>query len=127
MKKRISQQTAWLLFWPLLLQGCYYDNEEDLYGLLVTPICDTVNVTYTNTVIPILARECYGCHGQSAPGGGYVLDTYDGLKAAVDDGHFLGSILHDPEFSNMPKGGNQLPTCELDQIETWINLGAPNN
>lgn len=109
------------------LTSCYYDDEETLYALVTPPACDTTAVTYTNSVIPILELECYGCHSGSAPGGGYILNTYSGLSVAVNDGSLLGSISHDAAFSNMPKGGNQLLECDIQIIQTWINQGAPNN
>jgi hypothetical protein len=27
----------------------------------------------------------------------------------------------------MPKGGSQLPACELTKIRIWVDAGAPNN
>lgn len=109
------------------LSGCYYDDEETLYALITPAVCDTTNVTYTNDIIPILQRECYACHGSSAPGGGYILNTFTGLLVSVNDGSLLGAVAHAPGFSQMPKGGNQLPDCEIQFIRTWINQGAPNN
>ena len=111
----------------LAMSACYYDNEEYLYPVVDIPTCDTSSVTYANTVVPVLQRECYACHGASAPGGGINLTTYAGLKRVVDDGSFYGSISHNPNWSKMPQGGNKLPDCELSQIEAWINQGAANN
>lgn len=109
------------------LNGCYYDDEETLYALVNPPACDTTNVTYTNDIIPILQRECYGCHGSSAPGGGYTLNTFAGVTVSVNDGSLFGAVSHETGFSKMPKGGNQLPECDIQFIRTWINQGAPNN
>lgn len=109
------------------LSGCYYDDEETLYALITPVACDTTNVTYTNDIIPILQRECYACHGSSAPGGGYTLNTYTGVSVAVNDGSLLGAVAHEAGFSKMPQGGNQLPDCEIQHIRSWINQGAPNN
>lgn len=118
-----------LLFFGLSisLSGCYYDDEETLYALVTPPVCDTADVTYTNDIIPILEQECNGCHGSSAPGGGYILNTYTGLSVSIADGSFLGAVAHEAGFSQMPKGGNQLPDCDIQFIKTWINQGAPNN
>ena len=107
--------------------GCYYDNEEDLYPVITLPTCDTVNVTYAATVLPLLESECYSCHGNGASSGNVSLQGYTNLKTYIDNGLFWGSIAHLEGFSNMPKGGNKLPDCDLDKIQAWINLGAPNN
>jgi cytochrome c5 len=107
--------------------GCYYDNEEDLYPVVVIPACDTVNVSYAATVLPVLESECYSCHDQSTRFGNVLLEGYDNLKTYVDNGLFWGAIAHLDGFSAMPKGGNRLPDCDLDKIQAWINQGAPNN
>lgn len=117
------------LFFALaaLFTGCYYDNEEYLYGGLEPIPCDTASVSYGGTVLSILQRECIGCHGASAPGGGVSLHTYEAVVASASSGKLLGTIQHAAGFSQMPKGGNKLPTCELQQIEAWIHQGSPNN
>lgn len=124
---RLSIISLLFLVLSISISGCYYDDEETLYALITPPACDTTSVTYTNDIIPILQQECYGCHGSSAPGGGYTLNTYTGLSVSVNDGSLLGAISHETGFSNMPKGGNQLPDCDIQFIRTWINQGAPNN
>jgi uncharacterized membrane protein len=88
---------------------------------------DTVNITYSLSVKPIITNKCQGCHSGSAPQGGIDLTTYTAVKAQVTNGKLWGSVNHDPGFSAMPKYGNKLSTCELTQIHKWILQGAPNN
>ena len=123
----LSRILAPLALLVLGVSGCYYDNEEDLYGQLQPVGCDTLSVTYATDVVPVLARECYSCHEPSDPGGGIVLTTFEGLEASIANGKFQGAINHLPGFKKMPQGGNQLPDCELQKINAWVNLGAPNN
>lgn len=111
----------------LLLSSCYYDNEEYLYGPLDDGTCDTLNVSYSVNVKPILEQECFACHDFTAPGGGVVLTEFSQLQNAIIDGSLLGAIKHEPGFSNMPKSGNQLPACDIQRIEAWVQAGAPNN
>jgi hypothetical protein len=56
------------------LSSCYYDNEEELYPAVIT--CDTISVSYSSSVAPILTSSCNGCHSSASPSGGVVLDSY---------------------------------------------------
>lgn len=104
--------------------GCYYDNEEDLYG----PVeCDTGNVTYSSDVLPVLEQNCYVCHSAASNQGGVTLEGYNALKIYVDNGRFIGAIMHEDGFSPMPQSAPQLPQCTLDKIQAWVDEGAPNN
>ncbi|MEM7656217.1 MAG: hypothetical protein AAF399_08825 [Bacteroidota bacterium] len=118
-------------FASLLLfgMGCYYDNEEDLYPAQpVTLDCDTTDVSYAEFVQPLMVRECTGCHGGNFPSANIGLETYEEVVASANDNNSLyGSMAHIDGFSEMPKGGNRLPDCELDQLKAWIDAGTPNN
>lgn len=87
---------------------------------------DTINVTYSLSVKPIITNKCVGCHSGTSPQGGIDLSSYAGLKTEVTNGKLWGSVSHSSGYSPMPVGGN-LSTCELAQIQKWINQGAPNN
>jgi hypothetical protein len=103
----------------LSMTGCYYDNEEYLYG----PGCDYTDVTYATGVAPILQGNCQSssCHG--AGGGGGELTSYTQIKAVVDNGSFRNAVI---VSKSMPLGG-ALSSCELGIIEKWLDAGAPNN
>ena len=108
-----------------ILTGCYYDNEEDLYG---TPgSCDTSNVTYSSTINPVLQQKCTSCHSGSSPSGGILLDTYENTKVYAANGKLYGSISHTSGFSPMPSGQSKLDDCTLKHFEIWIRNGYPNN
>ncbi len=118
---------TYLLVWVTVLAlftSCYYDSEEDLYPTLE---CDTSNVTYTSTVLPLLQRNCYVCHEAAANFGNITLEGYANLKRFVDNGQFLGAIKHQSGFSPMPQNAPQLLECNIEKIEAWVNAGAPNN
>ncbi len=108
------------------LSACYYDKEEELYPADPNA-CDTVNVSYSKTVLPMLQSQCYVCHSQAAAQGNVVVEGYNNLKPQVDNGNFFGAINHEPGFSPMPQGGHKLPDCTLKQIKSWIAKGAPND
>lgn len=104
--------------------GCYYDVEEDIYPDLG---CDTVNVTYSQVVLPIIDAACYDCHDSANDFGGITLEGYDKLKVLVDNGSLLGVIKREAGWSPMPKNQGPLPDCDIEKIEVWINNGALDN
>ena len=88
--------------------------------------CDSIsNVSYSNTVLPIINANCLGCHGANG-GGGHNYSTYGGIKASADNGSLLGSINHQSPYAPMPVNG-KLSNCDIKKIEVWINEGAAQN
>ena len=89
--------------------------------------CNTTDVSYAATVVPVLNVSYVGCHSGGSPQGGIDLSTYTGVKAVANNGKLVGSISWDANFSNMPQGGAKLSTCVIDQIKSWVDAGALNN
>ncbi len=108
-----------------LLQSCYYDNNEDLYPQ--APTCDTTNVTFSNTIFPLINSNCTAHHSGGAPSGNVLLTNYDGISAVAKDGRLLSVIRHEEGWPPMPQGGGKLPECDIKKIEVWVNEGAANN
>lgn len=126
----MKRLTPWLilLFFSILLIRCQYDNEEELYG--GSDNCDTSNVTYSQTVKPILTNNCYSCHSASNAnsfGEGINLETYSELITVANNGRLLGAIEHSSGYDPMPLGGNKLDDCTIEKIKAWINNGATND
>ena len=109
-----------------VLSGCYYDVEEELYPESFNS-CDTSNVTYSQTVRPILDLNCMSCHSQLSQQGGVVLETYSNVISYVNSGQLLGAIKHDPGFEPMPQGVAKLSDCNILKIEKWVQTGSPDN
>jgi hypothetical protein len=91
------------------------------------PGCDTINVTYTASVLPLVTTKCRGCHSGTNPSGGLDLTTHQKLQAIALDGRLMGSITHTSGYVAMPQGGSKLSDCEIDMVRIWINDSAPNN
>lgn len=89
--------------------------------------CDTSNVTFSKTIGPIIQTYCQGCHSNSNPSGGINLQGYANIKTYADFGSLLGTVIHDPKYSPMPKGGNKIDDCKIAQLKIWLKAGAPNN
>lgn len=113
----------------LLLASCYNDKASELYPGSASGSCDTTNVTFSATILPIFQQSCAlpSCHKSGSALGGYTLDVYTGAKQAADANRLLGAINHEPGFSPMPKSATQLDECKRRQIAIWVAAGAPNN
>jgi mono/diheme cytochrome c family protein len=114
-----------LLICASMLAGCYYDNKEDMYPVIVS--CDTASVTYSGKVLSIVQSNCYSCHGSGNAEGNVNLDGYTNLKTYADNGKLIGVIEHKNGFSPMPLGGGMLSTCDINVVKKWISDGTQNN
>jgi hypothetical protein len=118
-----------LVLMLITVSSCYYDSEEYLYPQTSNQ-CDTTNVTYANSVVPVLQNYCLSCHSNSTAasfGGNIKLEDYPDVKARADDHRLLGSVAHESGYSPMPSGAPQLDNCKITTIRIWVNAGAPNN
>lgn len=105
--------------------GCYYDVESELYPS--GQVCDSIAISYSADVFPIISSKCLGCHDASSNSGGITIETYSQLKAQVDNGALNCTINHLSDCTAMPQDAAQLPECELKAINVWINEGALDN
>lgn len=89
--------------------------------------CDTSNVRFSQTVLPVISTYCKGCHSGASPSGNINLETYDGIKTVAQNGKLYGVISWSSGFSKMPQGGNKLDACTISKFKAWIDAGALNN
>lgn len=122
MKKGIQILKIVIFIIPVIFTACTSDNYDDYYGNQ----CDVENVTYSQTVAPIISNQCLSCHNSNNSSGGISLEGYDNVKKQADNGNLIGTIKHLPGYSAMPEGG-KLDDCTILKIETWIDNGALNN
>jgi hypothetical protein len=89
---------------------------------------------FENEVRPLLAAECYECHGEEKAKGGLRLDHIDLILKGGDNGpaivpgksgeSLLIEAIHrsDPDFEMPPK--KALTGAQVALLETWIASGA---
>jgi len=116
---------ALILLIAVLMAGCAWHNEEDLYPQPTA--CDTLSVTYSATVAPVMQQFCNSCHGSVAPSGGVITDNYTDLSVIAKNGILWQVINHEDGAIPMPQGGNKLSDCNLKKIKIWIEDGSPDN
>jgi hypothetical protein len=122
--KRLFISLAILAVFLMFFVSCYYDNEEALYPTL-NNTCDTTNVTYSGTIVPLLNNNCTGCHGGSLPSGGILLTNFNSVQTVASSG-LLINALNGNGVQIMPPSGS-LSACKLTQFRIWIRDGMPNN
>jgi Planctomycete cytochrome C len=89
--------------------------------------CDLTNVTFANTIQPIIADNCAGCHDDTNPSAGLSLLTYSQISAIAQNGSLENALYGTNGITLMPYNSNQLNDCYLEQINIWITEGTPNN
>ena len=113
-------------FIAMIITGCYYDNEEELYpGAANCTVPETS--TFSGSVLPLLNNRCNSCHGGVSPSGGIKLTTYTDVMKYVNNESLMGSINHLAGFSAMPKNAGKMSSCDIGTIQKWIDSGALNN
>jgi hypothetical protein len=92
---------------------------------------------FEKRIRPVLASECYECHGGKKQKGGLRLDFRDGWKKGGESGDaivpgqpekslLLKSIRHEDPDLKMPEKRPKLSDAAIADIEKWIALGAPD-
>lgn len=113
-----------LFLLSVLNPGCKNNKEEILYAQYA---CDTVAVTYSASIVPLIQANCISCHSGNLPADRVKLDEYAKVKVQVDSGNLWGVVTHSANYPPMPRYANQLSDCNLAKIRLWIAAGAPNN
>lgn len=92
--------------------------------------CDTLQVSYSKTIAPILQQHCYSCHSGPAASAGLRLEQYSVVKSLATDGinTLVNSVNGNPDFTYMPPTPNaKLNSCEINKLQAWVNQGVLNN
>ncbi len=122
--KRLIISLVSLVIISFFFVSCYYDNEEALYPSLNNS-CDTTNVTYSATILPILQNNCYSCHSNanSAFGGNVQLEAYSDVVANI--ARIIPAIKQTGSKPMPPNG--KLKDCSINQFDIWVRNGMLNN
>ena len=94
-----------------IISGCQKNIESDY----ISYDCIELEDYYIQSVAPILANNCVGCHTE--------YDSFKGSVAAIMDGNVIERVnldISNPRF--MPLGSARLSQQELDIIENFSEL-----
>lgn len=108
-------------------EGCYYDrfNEQHPFDGYINTCDAELADTYAGTVKLIMQYNCTSCHNASSKKGGISLTTIADVKNYVNSGQLMGSVRRESGFDAMPPGGS-LRSCDIQQIQDWIDAGMPD-
>jgi cytochrome c553 len=92
---------------------------------------------FEQRIRPMLANECYECHGAQKQKGKLRVDSRDGLLKGGSSGSaiipgdakkslLIQSIRHDDPDSAMPKDRPKLSYAVIADFVKWVNDGAPD-
>jgi hypothetical protein len=109
----------------MMMNSCTKENEEDIAGSDL--YCLDSLVSYENNIRPILQNNCYECHSTAIHTNDIILDTYEGVTTAINNGFVLPQINRDPGAAQMPFGRPKLSDCVIATIEKWVEEGMLNN
>lgn len=120
---RITKELSITFFFFLcVLFSCTFEKGEiSKSRVLPVNLCDSLNVTYSSIVFPIIQTNCNGCHSSGYSAGDFT--TYSGLKIRIDNGSFKNRVF---TLKNMPTAGPLSPEI-LEKIQCWLDAGAPDN
>ncbi len=91
---------------------------------------------FETRIRPVLAENCFKCHGEEKQKAGLRLDNIAHILAGSDDGEVLvkgdatksllfTAISYEDADLQMPPDDKKLPANQIDDIKKWINMGAP--
>lgn len=111
--EQISKVASWID------QGARNNACEDL-------ICDSVDISFANHILPLIEQRCKGCHLGTGSVGGFPLTNYSQISG-ISGFALLQVMRHDSGFSPMPLNLPKLDSCKLQVVRVWIEEGALNN
>jgi hypothetical protein len=110
-----------ILLSTVILSGCYYDKEEQLYPNSVNNTNCDAKLTYNTGIKTIIDGYCAtsGCHvnGGTSPD----LSTYALVKANTTK-----ITLRAITQKNMPAPSG-MSSCNITKLDNWIKAGALEN
>ena len=87
--------------------------------------CDSTNISYAASIVPIVNTYCKGCHNATVLSGGIRLDLYSGIQQVAQNGQLTGAITG--TLPLMPQSGGKLSICDIGILRNWVKEGAKNN
>lgn len=86
---------------------------------------DTMYVSYTKQIQPILNANCVRCHDAAT---GQNFTTYKTTKPFAEAGILQGCIDGDPNFILMPPSNSKkMNSCDINKIHAWVRQGMKDN
>ena len=89
-------------------------------------ICDSVDISFSDHILPLIEQRCQGCHLGSGSIGGFGLTNYDEISG-ISSFALFQVMNHDSGYPAMPPNLPKLDSCKLQVVRVWIEEGALDN
>jgi hypothetical protein len=102
--------------------GC--GEKQNPMGESETLPCDTVSVSYSGKIAPMMEKSCNvaGCHAGPTPAADIALDSYAAVKTNASKSNA------EIQAKQMPIGaGAALTDSDRRDFAIWAGCGTPNN
>ena len=77
--------------------------------------------TYQKTVLPVLAKNCFGCHNEKLSTAGLNLEAYSDATVAVKQTTVWADVMQKVSSGEMPPPGLPAPSkAEISAVTSWI-------
>lgn len=86
--------------------------------------------SYTRDILPVLQKNCVGCHQGSMKSAGLDLTTYESFKKGGKQGDGFAQTIRyitGEAKPSMPLGQPLLKAEVVELFKTWVKLGAPDD
>ena len=123
--------------WVALLTAAVAARQAPAARAVASPAAAALQApdAFETRIRPLLAANCYACHGEAAMGG-LRLDTREGFFKGSDAGaivepgrpessSLIKVLQHAAGYPAMPKGRAKLAQGDIDLVVEWVRLGAP--
>ena len=129
--KFLSKLVLSAAFTIIFLEGCYYDNFNELHPDVTSAPCDTAKVmSFAADIVPVLNNSCgtnNSCHS-SVNTSHLNLSTYTGVFNVASNGQLVSCVTWDGTIEAMPKGSSTpISVCDQTKIKKWVAAGALDN
>ncbi|MDA8695804.1 hypothetical protein N9C70_02355 [Flavobacteriales bacterium] len=117
-----GQEWALIVTAAAMLSGCTYDNLESLGSPLD---CETLDVSFGTTILPLVSDHCQGCHSGAAPSAGVGFEGHAEIASNAEN--MLDRMGRAPGDNLLMPQSGKLDSCSIALFSAWINAGKPNN
>jgi mono/diheme cytochrome c family protein len=129
-----QKRPAWSMLGLIASLG-FFGLANAISPVAQLPVATNEQATFFESKIrPVLAENCFSCHGSNSQSGGLRLDSSEGItkggisKIALvskEPGKsLLISAIHQSGSLKMPPG-KKLTAEEIANLEAWVGMGAP--
>lgn len=108
-----------LFFFKIFFISCTNNISDSDESINVD--CSVVENYYNETIAPIMAQSCNGCHSGNSPSGAVKTNNYNDVRNGIEN--IINRVQRDQNSSGfMPLGGEKLSNENLSVLDVFLNM-----